>query len=150
LSKKSSAHLAELMMDIIPKTTQKIREELRRVRGDRLTVTQFRVLAAVNRGLCRNKDICELLGVSEAAISRMIDVLVQDGLIKKGVDKDDRRQTVLSLTSEGQKLHSVTKAEARTRLKSKLDALSSEDIESMIKGLEILQQNINLLDEEKS
>lgn len=129
----------------MPKAMQSIREEMRQGRGDRLTVPQFRVLAAVNRGLCSNKEIGDLLGVSEAAISRMIDVLVQDGLLKKAVNKIDRRQSVLSLTSEGNKLYSFIKTDARNRLKNKLDALSGEDVDTVIKGLEILQENLTLL-----
>lgn len=132
-------------MDVMPKAMQSIREEMRRGRGDRLTVPQFRVLAAINRGLCSNKEIGDLLGVSEAAISRMIDVLVTDGFIKKGTNKKDRRQTVLSLTSEGQKLFNYIRSDARTRLSEKLTNLSESDAEAVIQGLEILQKNISLL-----
>ncbi len=133
------------MMDLMPKAMQSIREEMRQGRGDRLTVPQFRVLAAVNRGLCSNKEIGDLLGVSEAAISRMVDTLVQDGLLKKAINKIDRRQSVLSLTSEGNKLYSFIRNDARNRLKNKLGALSSEDTDTVIKGLEILQKNLTLL-----
>lgn len=145
--KKDSSYLAELMMDVIPKAIQAIREEMRKGRGDRLTVPQFRVLASVNRGFCHNKEIGDRLGVSEAAISRMVDFLVQDGLIKKSISKIDRRQSVLALTSEGQKLYNVSKTEARNRLKNKLEALSKEDVESVINGLTILQNNLSALDE---
>lgn len=131
------------MMDVVPKAMQSIREEMRQGRGDKLTVAQFRVLAAVNRGLCHNKEIGDLLGVSEAAISRMIDVLVQEALIKKVMSKKDKRQTVLSLTSEGQKLYSFIKSDARTKLKVKLDSISSEDLAKVVLGLEILQQHIS-------
>lgn len=144
-SKKDNSYLAELMMDVMPKAMQSIREEMRQGRGDRLSIPQFRVLAAVNRGLCHNKEIGDLLGVSEAAISRMIDKLEQDGLIKKGINKKDRRLTVLSLTKEGQKFYNFVKLDARGRLKNKLDALSSVDADVMIKGLEILQKNLSLL-----
>lgn len=133
------------MMEVMPKAMQSLREEMRKGRGDRLTVPQFRVLAAVNRGLCHNKEIGDLLGVSEAAISRMIDKLEQDGMIKKGINKKDRRLTVLSLTKEGQKFYNFVKTDARGRLKSKLDALSDQDADALIKGLEILQKNLALL-----
>lgn len=145
-NKKNSSYLAELMMDVMPKALQAIREEMRKGRGERLTVPQFRVLAAVNRGICHNKEIGDLLGVSEAAISRMIDFLVKDGLIKKSINKIDRRQTVLTLSSEGQKLYNVSKTEARKRLKIKLETLSSEDVELVIKGLLILQKNLSVLE----
>jgi DNA-binding MarR family transcriptional regulator len=145
LSKKNHLYLAELMMDVMPKAMQSLREEMRQGRGEHLTVPQFRVLAAVNRGLLHNKEIGDLLGVSEAAISRMIDVLVNESLIKKGIYKTDRRQTVLSLTPDGQKLYNFIKSDAKNRLKNKLAALSDEDRDKVIIGLEILQTNLSIL-----
>ena len=133
------------MMDVMPKAMQVIREEMRKGRGERLTVPQFRVLAAVNRGISQNKELGERLGVSEAAISRMIDSLVNDGLIKKIINKDDRRQKVLTLSAEGQKLYNFIKSDARSRLKDKLEALTNEDVESVIIGLQILQKNLTVL-----
>lgn len=132
-------------MEVMPKAVQSIREEMRKGRGDRLTIPQFRVLAAINRGLCSNKEIGDVLGVSEAAISRMLDFLVTDGLIKKGISKVDRRQTVLSLTAEGQKLYNFSKTDARMRLSEKLSHLSDSDAETVIHGLEILQKNLSQL-----
>jgi DNA-binding MarR family transcriptional regulator len=135
------------MMEVMPKAMQSIREEMRKGRGDRLTIPQFRVLAAINRGICHNKELGDRLGVSEAAISRMIDVLVHEGLIKKAISKTDRRQTLLTLTSEGQKLYNFIKTDARSRLQTKLEALSSEDVEAVIIGLNILQKNLSVLQE---
>ncbi|MDD4974374.1 MAG: MarR family transcriptional regulator [Bacteriovorax sp.] len=144
-SKKNCSYLAELMMEVMPKAMQSIREEMRKGRGERLTVPQFRVLAAINRGICHNKELGDQLGVSEAAISRMVDSLVQEGLIKKGINKIDRRLTVLTLTSEGQRLYNFIKTDARSRLQIKLEVLSSEDVEAVIHGLKILQKNLSVL-----
>ena len=133
------------MMDVMPKAMQSLREEMRQGRGDRLTVPQFRVLAGVNRGVAANKDLGELLGVSEAAISRMVDHLVQDGLIKKSIHKSDRRQSVLSLTIDGSSLYNFIRGDARQRLMEKLEVLPNEKLEIVIKGLEILKENIDIL-----
>ena len=133
-------------MDVVPKTMQSIREEMRKGRGDQLTVPQFRLLAAVNRGVCHNKVLGEGLGVSEAAISRMVDSLVKEGLMKKGINKSDRRQSILSLSSEGQKLYNFIKSSARTRLKNKLESLSDKDVELAILGLKILQNHLSFID----
>ncbi len=130
------------MMDVMPKAMQSIRSEMRKGRGEHLSVPQFRVMAAVNRGLGHNKEIGNLLGVSEAAISRMVDHLVQEGILKRGVNKIDRRLSMLSLTSEGNKFFQTIRSDARLRLKEKLDVLSTEDVEEAIRGLEILQNFI--------
>lgn len=143
---KNNSQLAELMMDVMPKVMQSIRVKMRHGRGDRLTVPQFRVLAAIKRGINHNKDLSEHLGVSEAAISRMLEYLVKNDLVQKEVSKLDRRQSVLSLSNEGEKLQSSIKAEARNNLKNKLEVLSVLEIESVINGLKILRDNLSLLE----
>ena len=137
------------MMEVMPKAMQLIREEMRAGRGDRLTIPQFRLMAAVNRGISHNKELGDRLGVSEAAISRMVDHMVKYQLIKKEINKIDRRQSVLSLTSEGQKLYSFIKSDARNRLNSKLEHISDEDIQLVVQGLKVLQQKISVLIEFK-
>ena len=138
---KNNLQLAELIMETIPKVMQVIREDMREGRGERLSVAQFRVLAAINRGINHNKDLGDRLGVTEAAISRMIDLMEQDGLIKKSTNKTDRRQTDLSLSAEGAKLFNVIKSDAKYKMKKKLSALTVEEAEALTKGLEILRDN---------
>ena len=143
--KNNSLYLAELMMDVMPKVVQSIREEMRQGRGDHLTVAQFRVLAAISRGLCHNKSIGDVLGVSEAAVSRMIEMLVQEGWVKKGTSKIDKRQCVLSLTGEGQTFFNSIKKAALKRMQNKLSGLSIQEQSVVIQGLEVLQLNLSLL-----
>jgi DNA-binding MarR family transcriptional regulator len=129
-------------MEVTPKLMQTIREEMRHGRGDNLTIPQFRVLAAVNRGLIHNKEICELLGVSEAAISRMIDGLVKDGFLKKKTNELDKRQTLLSLTSSGKKYFKNVKLDARNKLKEKWKTLTEEELLMVINCLEIFKKKL--------
>lgn len=131
-------------MDVVPKTMQSIRQDMRQERGE-LTITQFRMLANVRQGISSNRELGEKLGVSEAAVSRMIDLLVQEKLIKKIVSKEDRRNKVLSLTPSGTKLYERITASARGRLTVKLEVLDPKEREAVILGLEILQKNLGIL-----
>lgn len=136
-------YLAELIINVVPKTMQSIRQDMRKERGE-LTITQFRMLANVKHGVCNNKELGERLGVSEAAVSRMIDLLVQEKLIKKIVNKDDRRNKVLSLTTNGKKLFEQITASARGRLAIRLETMDKKDREAVIFGLEVLQKNLEI------
>ena len=140
--KNNNLQMADLIMDVVPKMMQIMREEMRHGRGERLTVPQFRVLASINRGITKNKVIAEMLGVSEAAISRMIDNLVAEGLIKKGVSKIDKRNAKLSLSSEGEKLYLQIRSEARMSLKEKIDTDDSIDSQAVVSGLIALDKFI--------
>lgn len=137
-------YLAELLIDVFPKVMQSVRHEMRAERGE-LTITQFRMLANVRQGVCNNKILGEKLGVSEAAVSRMLDLLVQENLIAKKIDEEDRRNKVLTLTASGKKLYEKITQSARERMSVKLQALEENDRETVIRGLEVLQKNLNIL-----
>jgi len=134
--------ISELMIDVIPKVMQSIRVEMRECRGDKLSVPQFRLLAAINQGIIKNKELGERLGVSEAAISRMLDLLSNEGLIKKGTSKIDRRQSVITLTKDGQKLFKTIKEDATDKMAQKLNSLDSADLEALLKALILLQSKL--------
>lgn len=50
---------------------------------------------------CSVSDLAEFLGVSDAAVSQMVDKLVDQGLILRIEDPQDRRGKLLSLSPEG-------------------------------------------------
>jgi len=50
---------------------------------------------------CSVRDLAEFLGVSDAAASQMVDKLVDQGLILRIEDPQDRRGKLLSLSPEG-------------------------------------------------
>ena len=51
---------------------------------------------------CSVSDLAEFLGVSDAAVSQMVDKLVDQGLILRIEDPQDRRGKLLSLSPEGE------------------------------------------------
>jgi len=126
-------------MEVMPKVVHSIRDEMRSGR-EHLTVPQFRILGAISRGLNHNKEICELLGVSEAASSRMIDYLVCEGYIQKKINAADKRQSDLSLTPKGDKFNTIVRKDAKKRIEAKLQTLSEEEQFKVVEALRILQK----------
>jgi len=53
---------------------------------------------------CSISDLAEFLGVSDAAVSQMVDKLVDQGLIQRLEDPQDRRGKLLSLSPEGESI----------------------------------------------
>ena len=75
-----------------------------RVLGERLDLTysQFRMLLAVNhRGAVSQKDIAKFWEVTEAAVSRQLEVLRVKGLVGIAENAKDRRAHVIALTPKG-------------------------------------------------
>lgn len=70
-----------------------------------LSMSQFGALFQIHRSkICGVTDIGTDLGVSSAAASQMLDRLVQQGLVERIEDPEDRRGKRLSLTDKGMKM----------------------------------------------
>ncbi len=61
-------------------------------------MTQFSTLMTLHKqGTCAISEIAEELGVSTAAASQMVDRMVNDGMILRTEDPNDRRVKLVSL-----------------------------------------------------
>ena len=104
-----------------------------------LSMAQISALFHLHHGSkCGVSEIGELLGVTNAAASQMIDRLVQNGLIERTEDPVDRRAKQLRLTESGRSIVRES-IEVRRRWMEKLtDALTIEEQSSIINALTIL------------
>jgi DNA-binding MarR family transcriptional regulator len=70
-----------------------------------LSVPQIGALFHVkSRGTCGVSDIGDDLGVTHAAASQMLERLVQNGLVERHEDPDDRRAKQIVLTERGRRV----------------------------------------------
>jgi DNA-binding MarR family transcriptional regulator len=91
-----------------------------------------------SKGSCGVTDIGDDLGVTSAAASQMLERLVQNGLVERREDPDDRRAKRIVLTENG---HRLVRAgmEARQRWFAALaDRLSPSERELAAEALRIL------------
>jgi MarR family transcriptional regulator, transcriptional regulator for hemolysin len=70
---------------------------------EKLTVEQFGLLYAISReeNEVIQKDVAEIMGKDKSAILRMIDMLEEKELVRRVVDKIDRRKNNLMVTKKG-------------------------------------------------
>lgn len=112
-------------------------------RGSGLTRSQWQVLVylAQNEGICQ-RQLAELMELEPATLGRLVDRLVDSGLIERRADVSDRRVWQLHLTSAARsKLGAVRELGDRTRGEA-LSGLSEHDRRFLIKTLERLKQNL--------
>jgi len=70
-----------------------------------ITAAQFKVLIIVTQyQVDTPAELCRYLGLDSGSMTRMLDRLVQKGLIERNRCAEDRRQVRLALTSEGQRV----------------------------------------------
>ncbi|MEO6509052.1 MAG: MarR family transcriptional regulator [Patescibacteria group bacterium] len=67
-----------------------------------MTFSQLKILMAIKNECVSQKDIAEYWDITEAAISRQVEILVGSGLISREENSKNRRQNILKMTKEGE------------------------------------------------
>ena len=90
--------------------------------------TLFRLYHAEECGV---SDIGKKLGITNAAASQMVDKLVDEGLLERADDPDDRRAKIITLTAEGRALIQGSIVSRRRWMEALTNALTIEEQESI-------------------
>jgi MarR family transcriptional regulator, organic hydroperoxide resistance regulator len=69
--------------------------------ADGVSLAQYHLLEPLAGGPKTNRELAELAGISAPTATRMIDGLLQRGLVTRIEDPGDRRAVVISLTADG-------------------------------------------------
>jgi DNA-binding MarR family transcriptional regulator len=139
----TSSDLAKKILEVIPPSMARIREDLRSSYGNvsDLSVPQLRVMGCVKRGLVLVGDIAKHQGVSQPAMSKMVEGLVERGLIERYQAKGDRRQVPLRLTKSGTAIHTkIWKSAELKILETRLPDLSIAEQKTLLQALDSLQK----------
>lgn len=111
-------------------------------RGTGLTSSQLSVLGVVARGgPMRLSELAEIEHVNPTMLSRIVGALVDEGLLRRRPDPDDRRAGLVEVTATGRRTHDRLRAERGKALADGLAALPAEDravIEAALPALEAL------------
>jgi DNA-binding MarR family transcriptional regulator len=84
------------------------------------TVCALRVVAR-HDGACRVQELRSDLGITVGAASKLVDRLERDGLAARRANPDDRRSSLIELTTDGQRALGVGVAVVESRLAEHLD-----------------------------
>ena len=111
-----------------------------------LSMTQIGAMFRIRHGSSGVSDIGDDLGVTSAAASQMLERMVQQGLIVRSEDPNDRRVKHLVLTDKGQTtLHEGIQARQKW-IEELAELLTDEEKESALGVLQILVEKTNQLE----
>lgn len=88
-------------------------------KGMGLSFSHFLILMALGRRTLSQRDIAEFHGITEAAVSRQIELLRKKGFLDRQTDATNRRKHVIVLTRRGE----LQLAKALTLLQKKFDTV---------------------------
>jgi DNA-binding MarR family transcriptional regulator len=127
--------LTGVFSDIVVKTmTVQLLRELEELD---LSLSQLQALTHVAEvRKCSVGGLAEALGVTHPAAVKLAEKLSRKGLLTRGVDPSDHRQTALEATLEGRRLVNRVREERTHRLEQVLDRMSAEERQALITGLQ--------------
>ena len=104
-----------------------------------LTLSQFKILMLLARhGNVSGGELARLLGVGLAALSGMIDRLVQQDLVTRTEDLRDRRVRRIGLTRKGGELIGSILNAGQARMRAILSRLSAEELDVVARASQLL------------
>jgi len=112
----------------VPRWSRFLGQELEQLNPP-LSVRQFLVLQRIDIGPCRTTDLARTVRVTSPTMTRVLDRLVETGLVTRAADPDDRRAIRLGLTPAGRRVlahHSRTLAASIRTLLDEAGASAEE------------------------
>ncbi len=128
------------VLETVPLIMQFIRTEMRSRRTPGVSVPQFRALRFLDRHPGGSPSaVAEWMGLSLPAASRLIDGLVDRGLVTRQGLAADRRRIALHLTEAGRELLRVAREGTQARLADALAALPPDRRSVVVEAMEALR-----------
>ena len=119
--------------------TQVVLEEA----GVELPASHFPILVALDRlGPLSVGEIAEAVGMSQPGVTRMLDKLQSDGLVKSTAASSDRRVRTIGLTAAGEKLVASSKRRVWPRVESAVADACRGRAESLLPALGALEESL--------
>lgn len=133
--------------------TQLLRENLRILvrklgvleRGEALccgiTLSQSYTIVEIGRaGTMSLMQLTEILGIDKSAVSRSIDKLVNNGIVIRETDPEDRRSVTLRLSDKGETLFEEIEKRSTAYFDEVVAAIPNDKREQIIESLQYLGQ----------
>ncbi len=109
---------------------------------DKVTLPQFRALVVLesNGGSCRVGELAHELRIQASTATRLCDRLVRQGLVRRRVDEDNRREVVVTLTAPGRDLVAKATAIRRAEIAAIVARVPAEHRNTIVEGLSAFRQ----------
>lgn len=117
-----------------------IRTQMRSRRTPDLTVPQFRTLSFVNRNPGASlTQVADHIGITLPSMSKLVDDLLNKGLLKREEHPADRRRVKLFATPRGVKITEASRQGTLSYLTQKLGGISANDSQTIVNAMETLR-----------
>jgi len=109
--------------------------------------TEVGVVAALAVRPHRITELAAGEGLTQPAITRLVDRLQDRGWVGRQSDPDDGRVVMVRLTPAGQEMYGRLRAEYRALVHEEMAALADADVETLARAIDVLDELIARLQE---
>ncbi|GIE93858.1 MarR family winged helix-turn-helix transcriptional regulator [Paractinoplanes rishiriensis] len=104
-----------------------------------LTLSQFKILMLLSRhGSVSGSELAGMLGIGPAALSGIIDRLVQQDLVNRAEDLHDRRVRRIALSKKGAELIGSIFNAGEEKMRALLSRLSADELDLVSQATQLL------------
>jgi DNA-binding MarR family transcriptional regulator len=129
--------LAEDMVEIIPLFHKKLLCDKKCHVKPSIVSPKSKVLCILDgHDMMPISEIGKKLFLSKPHMSSLVDKLIEEGLVKRMPNKEDRRIINLKITDKGRRYVKEVRQELKDYIKSNVASLSKSDISSLCRSLE--------------
>lgn len=113
-----------------------------------LTIPKWRALAVIRRtGACTMSELAHLSSVDRTTLTRIVDQLVEEGLVNREASAMDRRVVHLNLTNDGSKLAEEGSLANRAFCRRVLKGVPEEQLTEAVRVLQTAVDNMIVEDD---
>ena len=108
-----------------------------------LTIPQLKSLFFIaNHGSTNFTKLASALGVTPSNVTGIVDRLVEQGLVSRQENPEDRRMLMLRVTDKGEAIIADLRERRASHMSEILSNLSSEELNIVVKGFNLLSRAV--------
>lgn len=114
-----------------------------RLGSESVSLGRLEILRAIDElGPCRVQDLCDRIGISVGAVSRLTDRLAADGLCERLPDVNDRRSSRIVLTARGRSALASTESDVSFALSELLTGIDPDVVAAATASLTQIRKHL--------
>ncbi len=140
---EDTLHLAvETFWETIPPFWRHVRAHIRQAAMEQFGIgfEQFQTLRHIRKGFNSVSELAETGNTSRPAVSQIVEVLVNKGLVTRTPDARDRRHVRLGLTDSGNALLDAISRDTRRWMTEIFACLSDAELQELVRGMHSLRK----------
>ena len=146
---EARAHPTHVIDDIVRQITWQSQKQLLQTLSRPeigLTLPQMVTLFAIREaGLCRMSDLADITQQSAGTLTGIVDRLIEENLVGRERDAEDRRVVQVMLTRQGEQRLALVEEARRADMDRILSRFSLEQLQDLAQLLQLLLDGINEL-----